>query len=203
MKQILLINSSINGAKGHSVQLAQQFIAGLADGASVTVDTLDLNASPVPHLDMAEIAAWMTPESQRDAAQQQLAALSDDIIARIKAADVIVLGVPMYNFGVPSQLKALLDRVARAGITFKYTDQGPVGLLDNKPVVIFATRGGVYQGTELDSQTPFLQTFFNFVGLTEVHFIYAEGLNMGADAQEAALNAAKARLAEISAKIAA
>ena len=125
------------------------------------------------------------------------------MIARIKAADVIVLGVPMYNFGVPSQLKALLDRVARAGITFKYTEQGPVGLLDDKPVVIFATRGGVYQGTMLDSQTPFLQTFFNFVGLTDVHFVYAEGLNMGADAQQAALTAAKARLVEISAKIAA
>ena len=202
MKQILLINSSISGDKGHSVQLAEQFIAQLPKG-SFKLDTLDLNLTPVPHLEMAEIAAWMTPEQERNASQQELAAISDDIIARIKAADVIIVGVPMYNFGVPSQLKALLDRVARAGITFKYTEQGPVGLLDNKPVVIFATRGGVYQGTTLDSQTPFLQTFFNFVGLKDVHFIYAEGLNMGADAQQAALTAAKARLVEISAKIAA
>lgn len=202
MKQILLINSSINGDKGHSVQLAQQFIAQLPAG-SFTLDTLDLNSTALPHLDMAEMAAWMTPAEQRSSEQQQLAAISDNVIARIKAADVIVLGAPMYNFGVPSQLKALLDRVARAGITFKYTEQGPVGLLDNKPVVIFATRGGVYQGTTLDSQTPFLQTFFNFVGLTDVHFVYAEGLNMGADAQQAALTAAKARLVEISAKIAA
>lgn len=202
MKQILLINSSISGDKGHSVQLAEQFIAQLPKG-SFKLDTLDLNLTPVPHLEMAEIAAWMTPEQERNASQQALAAISDDIIARIKAADVIIVGVPMYNFGVPSQLKALLDRVARAGITFKYTEQGAVGLLDDKPVVVFATRGGMYQGTPMDSQTPFLQTFFNFVGLKDVHFIYAEGLNMGADAQQAALTAAQQRLVEISAKIAA
>ena len=202
MKQILLINSSISGDKGHSVQLAEQFIAQLPKG-SFKLDTLDLNLTPVPHLEMAEIAAWMTPEQERSDSQQALAAISDDIIARIKAADVIIIGVPMYNFGVPSQLKALLDRVARAGITFKYTEQGAVGLLDDKPVVVFATRGGMYQGTPMDSQTPFLQTFFNFVGLKDVHFIYAEGLNMGADAQQAALTAAQQRLVEISAKIAA
>lgn len=202
MKQLLLINSSINGDKGHSVQLAQQFIAQLP-AKTFTVDVLDLNASPVPHLEMAEIAAWMTPVDQRSDTQQQLAALSDDVIARIKAADVIVLGVPMYNFGIPSQLKALFDRVARAGVTFKYTEQGPVGLLDDKPVIIFATRGGVYQGTSLDSQTPFLQTFFNFIGLKDLHFVFAEGLNMGADTQQAALTAAKSRLVEISATIAA
>ena len=202
MKQILLINSSISGDKGHSVQLAEQFIAQLPKG-SFKLDTLDLNLTPVPHLEMAEIAAWMTPEQERSDSQQALAAISDDIIARIKAADVIIVGVPMYNFGVPSQLKALLDRVARAGITFKYTEQGAVGLLDDKPVVVFATRGGMYQGTPMDSQTPFLQTFFNFVGLKDVHFIYAEGLNMGADAQQAALTAAQQRLVEISAKIAA
>ncbi|HEX5793986.1 MAG TPA: NAD(P)H-dependent oxidoreductase [Rheinheimera sp.] len=202
MKQILFISSSINGDKGHSVQLAQQFIAQLPQG-NVTVDTLDLNTNPVPHLDMSEMAAWMTPAEQRTDAQKKLAAISDDIIARVKAADVIVLGAPMYNFGIPSQLKALLDRVARAGITFKYTEQGPVGLLEDKPVVIFATRGGIYQGTALDSQTPFLQTFFNFVGLKDIHFVYAEGLNMGTDAQQAALTAARTRLSEISAKIAA
>lgn len=202
MKKLLFISSSISGDKGHSVQLAQQFIAQLPQG-SFNVDKLDLNATPVPHLDMTEMAAWMTPADQRTEVQQTLAAISDDIIARVKAADVIVLGVPMYNFGIPSQLKALFDRVARAGITFKYTEQGPVGLLDDKPVVIFATRGGIYQGTSADSQTPFLQSFLNFVGLKSQHFIYAEGLNMGTDAQQAALIAAKERLAQISANIAA
>lgn len=202
MKQILVINSSISGDKGHSAQLAQQFLAQLPQG-SFTVDPLDLSSAPIPHLAMTEMAAWMTPAEQRSDEQRQLAAISDDIISRIKAADVIVLGVPMYNFGIPSQLKALFDRVARAGITFKYTEQGPVGLLDDKPVVIFATRGGLYQGTPLDSQTPFLQTFFNFIGLKDLHFVYAEGLNMGEQAQQAALEAAKVRLSEITAAIAA
>lgn len=202
MKKILFISSSISGDKGHSVQLAQQFIAQLPQG-NFNVDTLDLNKAPVPHLEMTEMAAWMTPAEQRTDVQQKLAAISDDIIARVKAADVIVLGVPMYNFGIPSQLKALLDRIARAGITFKYTEQGPVGLLEDKPVVVFATRGGVYQGTPADSQTPFLQSFLNFVGLKDVHFVYAEGLNMGTDAQQTALTAAKERLVQISAKIAA
>ncbi|MBU2068814.1 MAG: NAD(P)H-dependent oxidoreductase [Gammaproteobacteria bacterium] len=202
MKQILVINSSISGDKGHSVQLAEQFLAQLPQG-SFNVDNLDLNRTPLPHLAMNEMAAWMTPAEQRSAEQQQLAAISDNIIARVKAADVIVLGVPMYNFGVPSQLKALLDRVARAGITFKYTEQGPVGLLDDKPVVIFATRGGLYQGTAMDSQTPFLQSFFNFVGLKSQYFVYAEGLNMGPDAQQAALDAAQRRLIEVGAAIAA
>lgn len=202
MKQVLFISSSISGDKGHSVQLAKTFIAQLPSD-DLMVDVLDLNASPVPHLDMTEMAAWMTPVAERTAQQVELAAISDDVIARIKAADLIVLGVPMYNFGIPSQLKALLDRVARAGITFKYTETGPVGLLDDKPVVVFATRGGIYQGTAMDSQTPFLQTFFNFVGLTDVHFIYAEGLNMGPDAQQAALAAATEHLKAFSAKIAA
>lgn len=202
MKQVLFISSSISGDKGHSVQLAKAFIAQLPSD-DVKVDVLDLNSAPVPHLDMAEMAAWMTPVAERSAEQVALAAISDDVIARIKAADLIVLGVPMYNFGIPSQLKALLDRIARAGVTFKYTETGPVGLLDDKPVVIFATRGGVYQGTALDSQTPFLQTFFNFVGLTDIHFIYAEGLNMGPDSQQAALAAATERLKAFSAKIAA
>lgn len=202
MKQVLLINSSISGDKGHSVQLAQQFIAQLPQG-SFKIDTLDLNTTPVPHLEMSEIAAWMTPAEQRTAEQQASAAISDDIVARIKAADVILVGVPMYNFGVPSQLKALLDRVARAGITFSYTENGPVGLLEDKPVVVFATRGGVYQGTPMDSQTPFLTSFFNFVGLKDLHFVYAEGLNMGAEAADKALTAAKTRLTELGEKIAA
>ena len=109
----------------------------------------------------------------------------------------------MYNFGVPTQLKSWFDRLARAGITFKYTEQGPVGLLQNKPVIFFATRGGIYKDLPADSQTPFLKSFFSFIGLTDLHFIYAEGLNMGADSAQQALAAAKAQIGEVSAKIAA
>lgn len=201
MKTVLVIESSISGKAGKSSQLIDQFLAKLP--TDVQLDRIDLASQPLPHLEMNEIAAWMTPEADRSLEQAALARHSDDLIARIQQADAIVLGVPMYNFGVPSQLKALFDRVARAGVTFKYTEQGPVGLLADKPVVVFATRGGIYQGTGADSQTPFLQQFFNFIGLNEQHFIYAEGLNMGEEAAKAALEKAEQRIAELSQKLAA
>lgn len=196
MKTILFINSSIRGNDSHSAQLAQQFLAGLPQ-QSYKLDTIDLDKDPVGHLDMDEMVAWMTPEEQRTDEQKSLAAVSDNIIARVKAADVILVGVPMYNFAIPSQLKAFFDRLARAGITFKYTENGSVGLLQDKPVIIFTARGGIYQDTPADSQTPFLISFFNFVGLKDLHFVYAEGLNMGAEAAKAALEAASARLVAV------
>ena len=199
MKNILVVHSSISGEQGQSNQLIEQFVQQLPAGFQRT--DLDLVALAQPHLTMTEIGAWMTPAAERSPEQQALAALSDDAIAAVTAADVILIGVPMYNFGVPSQLKAWLDRLARAGITFKYTEQGPVGLLADKPVVFFATRGGLYQGTAADSQTPYLQTFFNFIGLKQLHFVFAEGLNMGPDAASAALAAAKAKISEFAAQI--
>lgn len=201
MKKVLVVNSSVSGENGQSSQLIEQFVQALPAGFS-RVD-VDLAAEAYPHLAMAELAAWMTPETDRSAEQKALAALSDDAIAAVQAADVILVGVPMYNFGVPSQLKAWFDRLARVGITFKYTEQGPVGLLANKPVIFFATRGGIYKDLPADSQTPFLKSFFSFIGLTDLHFIYAEGLNMGAESAQQALTAAKTQIGEVSAKIAA
>ncbi len=109
-------------------------------------------------------------------------ALDDVLIAEVKAADVIVLGVPMYNFGVPAQLKNWIDAIARAGVTFRYTEQGPVGLLAGRRVYVALARGGRYRETPADSQVPYLKTLLGFLGMTDVHFIYAEGLNMGPDA---------------------
>lgn len=201
MKNVLVINSSISGDKGHSSKLSKAFLAEL--GTDIHITEIDLNAAPLPHLDMTEISAWLTPMAERTAAQQQLSQYSDQLISQVQAADLIVIGVPMYNFGIPSQLKAMLDRLARAGITFKYTETGPVGLLEDKPVIVLATRGGLYQGTTADSQTPFLTTFFNFVGLTQLHFVYAEGLNMGEEAAEKALAAARQQLGQLSDSVAA
>jgi FMN-dependent NADH-azoreductase len=201
MKKVLVVNSSVSGENGQSSQLIEQFVQALPAGFS-RVD-VDLAAEAYPHLAMTELAAWMTPETDRSAEQKALAALSDDAIAAVQAADVILVGVPMYNFGVPSQLKAWFDRLARVGITFKYTEQGPIGLLANKPVIFFATRGGIYKDLPADSQTPFLKSFFSFIGLTDLHFIYAEGLNMGAESAQQALAAAKTQIGEVSAKIAA
>lgn len=201
MRNILVVNSSISGENGQSNQLINNFVKALP--ATVAVTSLDLNQSTLTHLSMPEIGAWMTPESDRNNEQQQLAAVSDGMIAQVKAADVILIGVPMYNFGVPSQLKAWFDRIARAGVTFKYTDKGPVGLLDDKPVVFFLTRGGMYKDLPHDTQTPYLVNFFNFIGLKNLHFIFAEGLNMGADAAQAALTAAHAAIADLTAELAA
>jgi len=196
MKNVLVIKSSISGDNGKTNQLIGHLLTKLP-AASITVNEIDLNSQPLPHLAMTEIASWMTPEAERSDEQQQLAAFSDQLIAKVQAADTIVIGVPMYNFSLPSQLKALLDRLARAGVTFKYTEQGPVGLLKDKPVVFALARGGVYANTAADSQVPFLKTFFNFVGLTQLHFVYAEGLNMGPETAESALAAAQQQLAEL------
>ena len=201
MKNVLVVNSSISGDNGHSTKLSKAFLAKLGSGIKLT--EIDLSAAPLPHLEMKEIAAWMTPAAERTAEQQQLADYSDKLIEQVKAADVIVFGVPMYNFGIPSQLKSVLDRLARAGITFNYTENGPVGLLADKPIIVLATRGGIYQGTAADSQTPFLTSFFNFIGLTQLHFVYAEGLNMGAEAADKALAAAQQQLGTLSDKVAA
>jgi FMN-dependent NADH-azoreductase len=199
MRNILVVNSSISGENGQSNQLINNFVKALP--ATATVTNLDLNLRGLTHLSMPEIGAWMTPEGDRSVEQQQLAAVSDNMIAQVKAADVILIGVPMYNFGVPSQLKAWFDRIARAGVTFKYTDKGPVGLLEDKPVVFFLTRGGMYKDLPHDTQTPYLVNFFNFIGLKNLHFIFAEGLNMGPDAAQAALTAAHAAIADLAAEL--
>lgn len=196
MKNVLVIKSSISGDHGKSNQLITHLLAQ-APASSLTVTEIDLNTQPLPHLEMVEMASWMTPAADRTPEQQALAALSDELIEKFQAADAIVIGVPMYNFALPSQLKALLDRLARAGVTFKYTEQGPVGLLQDKPVVLALTRGGIHANSPADSQVPFLKTFFNFVGLTQLHYVYAEGLNMGPDSADAALTAAQNELTEI------
>lgn len=196
MKNVLVIKSSISGDNGKSNQLIAHLLAQGA-ATNIAVTEIDLNAKPMPHLEMSEIASWMTPASDRTAEQQALAALSDELIAKVEAADALIIGVPMYNFALPSQLKALLDRLARAGVTFKYTEQGPVGLLKDKPVVFALARGGIYANTPADSQVPFLTSFFNFVGLTKLHYVYAEGLNMGPESAETALTKAQTELAEI------
>lgn len=198
MKNILVINSSISGSNGNSNKLVQFLLAQLSD---VQVTEIDLNVRPFPHLEMSEIGAWMTPAAERSREQQALAAYSDELIAKVEAADAIVFGVPMYNFALPSQLKALLDRLARAGVTFKYTETGPVGLLKDKPVIFALARGGVYANSPADSQVPFLKTFFNFVGLTQLHFVYAEGLNMGPEAAEEGLTGAQQQLTELAKRL--
>jgi FMN-dependent NADH-azoreductase len=195
MATLLQINSSLFGDNGNSSQLAQEFVQQWSTqhpGGEVILR--DLAKEAVPHLDAARVQALFTPEAERTAEQQAVVDYSDQIIAEIQKADAIVIGVPLYNFGVPSTLKAYFDHIARAGVTFKYTETGPVGLLNDKPVYIIAARGGVHKGQVSDTQSQFLTNFLGFIGLKDVHFIYAEGLNMGQ--KEQAFAAAKTAITE-------
>lgn len=195
MASLLYISSSIFGDNGNSSQLAAEFIQRWqAQNPQGQVVERNLTATPLPHLDGARVGAFFTPADQRTAEQQAIVAESDGLIAELRDADVVVIGLPMYNFGVPSQFKAWVDNIARAGITFKYTESGPVGLLDNKPVLVFAARGGIYANTTNDHQEPFVRQFLGFIGLTDVQFVFAEGVNMGDEAKHKALQGARAQI---------
>jgi FMN-dependent NADH-azoreductase len=201
---ILQINSSArsfeNGQGSTSTQLANELVASLRQLHPQARFTLrDLTHKPHPQLDEAALGALFTPADQRSAAQTARVAQDDALIAELQAADVAVIGVPMYNFGVSSQLKNWIDAVARAGVTFRYTEQGAQGLLTGKKVYAVLARGGKYRDTPADSQVPYLKTTLSFLGLTDVEFIYAEGLAMGPDAAAAALQAARAQIEAVAA----
>lgn len=199
MSTLLQINSSLFSDNGNSSTLSNEFVKNwLATHPEGKVVVRDLAKNPIPHLDGANVTAFFTPAESRTAEQQAQVDFSDSLIAEIQNADALVIGVPLYNFGVPSQLKAYFDQLARAGVTFKYTETGPVGLLNDKPVHIIAARGGLYAGSPADTQTGFLNTFFGFLGLKSVQYIYAEGLNMGDDSKSKALSKAREQI-EVSA----
>lgn len=177
---ILQINASARREGAHSTQIANEIVRRLrASDPEARLVVRDLASQPHPHLDEAALVALATPPEQRTAAQAARVALDDALIAEVQAADVIVLGVPMYNFGVPAQLKHWIDAIARVGVTFRYTEQGPVGLLSGRRVYVGLARGGRYRDTPADTQVPYLETVLGFLGLTDISFIYAEGLNMG------------------------
>jgi len=199
MNNVLQINTSARAA-GKANHMADDFTHAWREAHPADRIVLrDLTTQPVPHLDERTLNAFFTPPQQRDADLQAAVRLSDELIAELQAADVIVIGVPMYNFGIPSTLKAYFDHIARAGITFRYTANGPEGLLTGKRAIILAARGGIYSGTPKDTQTAYLRDFLAFVGITEVEFIYAEGLAMGEEAAQRAQQQAEARIAELSA----
>lgn len=196
MKNILVVNSSLNSDAGNSSKLVANYLDKLA-GKDVKLDLLDLNEAQLPHLTQQEMAAWMTAPEERTQAQAELAAISDALLSGLEEADEVVIGLPMYNLGVPSTFKAWIDRLARAGKSFKYTETGPVGLIADKPVTVLAARGGVYAGTDYDTQTPYIRHIFGLMGITSVNFVYAEGLNMGEEAAEKAFSAANEKFIEL------
>ncbi|HEX8785234.1 MAG TPA: NAD(P)H-dependent oxidoreductase [Telluria sp.] len=194
---ILQINSSLRGANSESTRVASKVVAKLTaanPGALVTVR--DLGANPHPVLDEATLGALFTPADQRSAAQAERVALDDALIAEAQAADVIVIGAPMYNFGMPIQLKAWFDAIARAGVTFRYTATGPEGLLTNKKVYVATSRGGVYP-LDADPLVPHVRMLLNFLGMSDNQFIYSSGLNLGPEAAAKAQAEADAAVAAL------
>lgn len=196
--KILQVNSSARHAEGNSTRIANAIVARLrANSPEATLTVRDLAVDPHPVLDAAALGALYTPADQRSTEQAERVALDDALIAEVMAADVIVLGVPMYNFGVPVQLKCWIDAIARAGVTFRYTEKGPEGLLKGKKVYVALARGGRYRGTDFDTQVPFLKTVLGFLGISDVHFVYAEGLNMGEAAAQQGYAEAEAEIARL------
>lgn len=192
MKTLLQIRSSLLLGNGQSNRLADRYVAAWqAANPGGRVVVRDLAQNPVPHLDLARVGAFSTPAEQRTPEQQALVAESDALIDELQGADVVALGLPLYNFGIPSTLKAYFDFIARSGVTFRYTASGPEGLVKGKRVVVFAARGGLYQGQPHDTQTPYVRNFLGFLGMTDVRFVFAEGLNMGDEPRAQGLRSAE------------
>lgn len=195
---ILQLNTSVRAAASNSTRIANAITARLqAKNPAAVVTVRDLSSNPAPLLDEAAVGALFTPDDQRTPEQAARVALGEALIAQVQATDVIVIGVPMYNFGIPAQLKSWIDGIARAGVTFRYTENGPEGLIKGKKVYVALARGGLYRDTPADTQVPYLKTVLGFLGMTDVEFIYAEGLAMGAEAAEKAFADADARIAEL------
>lgn len=191
MKTLLLVQASLHSDLGQSSRLAGRFVGqwrqAHPDGCVIV---RDLAADPVPHLTAERFAAFVARPESRTPAQARVVDESERLIGELEAADVVVFGLPMYNFGIPSTLKSWIDHVARAGRTFRYTGEGPIGLLADRPVYLFAARGGRYLGTPRDTQTAYMTHLLNFLGLRNIQFVYAEGLAIGAEEQREALEAA-------------
>jgi FMN-dependent NADH-azoreductase len=200
MTTLLQINASIHSNGGSSSQLASQFVQAFqAHHPQTRVVQRDLATDVVPHLTAERFGAFLRQPEQRSDAERAVVEYSDALIDELRSADVIVIGLPMYNFGVPSQLKAYFDHIARAGSTFTYTAQGAVGLLTGKRAYVFATRGGRYVGTPLDTQTSYLRDFLRFVGIEQVEFVYAEGLHMSPGSKSESLALAASQIEKLNA----
>lgn len=189
---ILQINSSARKSGSTSTQLANQLTKRLlAKHLGATAQVLDLAEQPHPLVDDAIITALATPADERTADQAARVALDDALIAQIQAADIVVLGVPMYNLNISIQLKSWIDAIVRPGTTYHYTETGREGLLTGKKVYVAQTRGGIYRDTPADTQTPYIKNVFGLVGMTDVKFIYAEGLLYGDEVRANSLTQAQ------------
>ena len=203
--KLLHIDSAITGDSSVSRNLTQRIVSQIVQGQpNVQVEYLDLATQTPAHfsIDSLGFRRGISDADLTDA-QRQENILTTGLLDQFLAADIIVVGAPMYNFTIPSQLKAWIDRLAQAGRTFKYTENGVVGLAGGKQVIVASTRGGIYstseQGQALEHQESYLQTVFGFFGITDVRFVRAEGVDMGAENRQNALEQAAGTIAELNA----
>jgi len=200
MASVLLITSSPRGAESVSSTIATELAQSLSQGAPVT--RRDLGSAPIPHLDSVTTAAIRKAPADRSPAEAAAAALSDQLIAEVQAADVIVLATGLINFGLYSTLKSWIDQIARAGVTFRYTEKGPVGLVTGKKVYVVLSSGGIYsQGpaAPMNHAAPYLKTVLGFLGMVDVEILPVEGLGLGPDAAQKAIAAAKGKVQALAA----
>ena len=200
MSTVLVLTSSALGSASVSNQLVEDAVARLrSSNPDLAIVARDLGGSPIPHLTVDSATALRGAEPA-NAAQAAAQALSDQLIAELKSADGLVIGAPMYNFGMASTLKTWFDYVLRAGITFRYTESGPVGLLAGKRAIVIESRGGLYSegpAQPLDSQEPHLRNLLGFMGISDVTFVRAEKLAFGPQVREQAIDGARTQLGHI------
>ncbi|ELD1797198.1 FMN-dependent NADH-azoreductase [Vibrio fluvialis] len=193
MSRVLALKSSILGDYSQSSKLLDAYLTKFNQDE---LNVRDLAAEPLPVLDFSVATALRATEDLSEE-QQKVVALSDELIAEVKAADTLVIAAPMYNFTIPTQLKNWFDLIARAGVTFKYTEAGVQGLIEGKKAVVITTRGGIHKDSATDNVTPYVKTILGFVGITEVEFVYAEALNMGEEPAAKGIESAKSQLEAI------
>ncbi|QRQ12244.1 FMN-dependent NADH-azoreductase [Acinetobacter pittii] len=199
--KLLQIDTSILGEQSVSRQLTSSVIGKLSAAyPDAEIIHHDFDLEPIPHLSDAEFLAWQGVEPNNETAQQRVAR-NTQYLDEFLSSDIVVIGAPMYNFSFPSQLKAWLDRLSVAGKTFRYTENGPQGLVEGKRVIIASSRGGVYSegspAEALDYQETYIKAFFNFIGVTDITFVRAEGIAFGPEARQAALDNAAAQIAQL------
>lgn len=201
MATILHINSSARTAGSISRELTGQFLRKwLETNPGDTIVERDLTQAPIPHLTEEMIGAFFTPAADRTPQQARIVKLSDELVDELLAADVVVIAAPMYNFSITSSLKAWIDHVCRAGRTFKYTENGPVGLIEGKKVYVFTSRGGVYSqgpGKSMDYHETYLRAVLGFIGIKDITFVHTEGLGLGAEAAEKAVAQSRSAIEQL------
>jgi len=204
MSKVLVLKSSILANFSQSNQLTDYFVSqyqAAHSGSQVTVR--DLAADPIPVLDGELVGALRPSDAALTPRQEEALALSNTLIEELKANDVIVIAAPMYNFNIPTQLKNYIDLVARAGVTFKYTEKGPEGLIKGKKVIVLTSRGGIHKDTQSDLVAPYLSLLLGFLGMSDVDFIFAEGIGYGPEVAAKAQAAAKEAIDEAIKQVAA